>query len=486
MQYLMIQNPGEAPVEGHITLGVSTSRDCGEMGIIGFFGTGTKQATNLCLRKGIPPVIFCGRSRLDFSTKPMKVNDGLLEKTFGKVICRVTGRVDGKQKNRTIDLGFVVEHGAEDWTDLGMALREYISNAIDRTKREEGDFIPALRSGRLCVKVVDDKQVRAKAGTTRVFVAYTDDVIKYHSELGKRFLHFSEPESLKKTLLPKRARNLSDRKVAMIYRHGVFVREIEYSDEPSVFDYNFGNDLRMDEARNVDDYRCKGSAAKALRKATADELCKIFLTLIDRKEHWEHSFDRYDLSIDCLNGEDRKKAQENWKKGWELAAGNAIMCQNIPYFMEVVRKKGYSPVAIPADAIAWFNACRENGIKTSSVVLTDNEQRGRETLPATVYARNAVDMVWGWFQEVGLTNKKDPPIVACFREIMSAGERCLGFRVPGTNEIRLNIDICDGGISKDLLKTTLEEINHYITDSGDFCRDFQEVLLEMIVTKFRK
>ena len=52
MSYLVIQNPGVAPIEGFTLLGVSTTRDCGVEGTIGQFGSGNKHAINVLLRAG--------------------------------------------------------------------------------------------------------------------------------------------------------------------------------------------------------------------------------------------------------------------------------------------------------------------------------------------------------------------------------------------------------------------------------------------------
>ena len=53
------------------------------------------------------------------------------------------------------------------------------------------------------IEVVDDAQVRAKPGYTRVFVPLTPEVLQFYNDLGKWFLHFSEPESLDKAILPE-------------------------------------------------------------------------------------------------------------------------------------------------------------------------------------------------------------------------------------------------------------------------------------------
>ncbi len=160
--FLCIQNPGVAPVEGFTLLGVSTTRDCGVEGAIGQFGSGNKHAINVLLRAGLKVFVYCGKTRLDFQTRDDEIDDGLIRKPVKRVVCKLGGT-----STRTIDLGWVLDFGAIDWTDLGMALREFVSNAIDRTVREEnGEFIPAMLDERLSIKTVDDERVKAKDGYT--------------------------------------------------------------------------------------------------------------------------------------------------------------------------------------------------------------------------------------------------------------------------------------------------------------------------------
>ena len=99
----------------------------------------------MLLRAGLKVVVYCGKTRLDFQTRDDEIDDGLIRKPVKRVMCKMGGT-----STRTIDLGWVLDFGAIDWTDLGMALREFVSNAIDRTLREEnGEFIPAMLDGRL-------------------------------------------------------------------------------------------------------------------------------------------------------------------------------------------------------------------------------------------------------------------------------------------------------------------------------------------------
>ena len=202
--FLCIQNPGVAPVEGFTLLGVSTTRDCGVAGTIGQFGSGAKHAINTLLRAGLKLLIYCGKTRLEFTTREDSVNDGLVTKPIKRVVCKLGGT-----SSKTLDMGWCLDFGAIDWTDLSMALREFVANAIDRTVRERDDFVPALLNEDLRASIVEDGAVRARDGFTRVYVEVSDDVQRFYGELPRRFLHFSSrPQLVKESLLPKADRNL--------------------------------------------------------------------------------------------------------------------------------------------------------------------------------------------------------------------------------------------------------------------------------------
>ena len=51
-----------------------------------------------------------------------------------------TDPATGANKSATDDLGFVMSYGEKDWNDVALALREFVSNAIDRSIREDGDW----------------------------------------------------------------------------------------------------------------------------------------------------------------------------------------------------------------------------------------------------------------------------------------------------------------------------------------------------------
>jgi len=471
--FLLIQNPGVAPVEGYTLLGVSMTRNCGTAGTIGQFGSGAKHAINTLLRAGLKLLIYCGKTRLEFTTREETVNDGLMTKSINRVVCKLGGT-----SSKTLDMGWCLDFGAIDWTDLSMALREFVANAIDRTVREYDDFLPSLLNGELRVAVVEDNTVRARDGFTRVYVEVNSDVQRFYGELPRRFLHFSsQPQLVKESLLPKADRNLSGRRTAMIYKEGVFVREIVEGEEASIYDYNFHDgELRLDESRNSSEYEIKGAAARLFRKATAQQLAPVFKSLVAQEPTYEATFDSYYMAPSYSDPEPEQKWA--WQMGWELAAGpNAVLCDaSLGHTSEFVAKKGYCPK--PTKATAWISAAARCGVKTAASVLDDHESNGKQIVPATDAAITAVDTVWSWLQQINMTQGKKKPLVACFKEIMQAGNETMGFC--RGDMVYFKEDIATA-VNKYLLQTAFEEVTHYITGATDMSRDFQNFLIQCIV-----
>jgi len=471
--YLLIQNPGVAPVEGYTLLGVSTTRNCGVAGTIGQFGSGAKYAINTLLRAGLKLLIYCGKTRLEFTTRDDMMDDGLVKKSIKRVVCRLGGT-----STRTIDMGWCLDFGAIDWTDLAMALREFVANAIDRTVREKGDFVPSLLDEVLRVAVVEDNTVRARDGYTRVYVQVNDDVQRFYGELPRRFLHFSSrPELVKESLLPKADRNLSGKRTAMIYKEGVLIREIAKDEEASVYDYNFHDgELRLDESRNSSEYEIKGAAARLFRRATPQQLAPVFKSLVAQEQTYEATFDSYYMASSYSDPEPEQK--QAWQQAWELAAGSqAVLCDaTLGHVAEFVKKKGL--VAKPVKAVSWISAAARCGVKTAASVLDGHEANGKQIVPATDAAIRAVDIVWSWLQEINMTQGKAKPKVGCFRDIMQAGCEVMGYYCDGM--VYFNESVA-GALNKYLLRVAVEEVAHFVTGATDMSRDFQDYLIQCLV-----
>jgi hypothetical protein len=513
--YLKIENPGVAPAEAFTLLGASTKRGSENSATIGKFGTGNKHGVAVLLRNDLPPVIFGGTLRMTFGTRPQGMNDGIREHSFNRVVVKYSGVDPYTKANRTAtdDLGFVLEHGATDWLSVDLALREFVSNAIDRAI-EEGEYrflerwfvdrgyrldpsgeIPnewkyeaqtALEEYRLTAKdyenvvveIVNENQVRAKAGHTRVFVPLNADVLTFFNNLGKWFLHFSEPHLLGQTILPKGRRNLGDRQTAVIYRRGVRVREFESSDTPSLFDYNLEN-LELDESRKVDDWRVQYEASKALALANKDVLVRLWQSFLDGSKYWEHSFSHYGL--EAASWDDGAKTR--WQEAFETVAGeDAVVATGSGG--DMAARKGYKVVQAPE---AFAKAAEKYGVKTPDKVLTHDEKEGRTILDSTPDAEAAVDFAWNLATKYNVTNGKSRPQVKTFRKIMDGGAQTLGYYKDGV--VYINQDIAGSislqtgwhGLTQQLLVTALEEVSHHVTGALDNSRDFQDYVLNLLV-----
>lgn len=477
--YLKIENIGVCPPEGFTVLGVSLADTSDQQGVIGQFGSGNKHGVAVCLRNDIAPVVFCGTLRLEFFTKSQTVSDSQASKEFARVCVRYGGndQQTGASRSSTEDLGFVLDYGKQDWNEVALALREFVSNAIDRSIREWGDW-----SG-VKIEIVDDAQVRAKKNYTRVFVPLNAEVLEFFNNLGRWFLHFSEPEMLSKAILPKKNRNLGDRKAAVIYRKGVRVREFESSDTESLFDYNLDN-LTIDESRKASDWDVKHHCGKALADADKDILAMLFDRLMNSdKGVWEFAFDTYSLQPTYRDSaEDELRKRKNWQEAFSLVAGEDAVLTGNGSSLEQLERKGYKPVKAPECLV---NAAEQYGVQTPAKVLTLDEMAGRGVTEPTDSAQAAVDFVWAMVERHGLTNGKEKPPVRCFTSILDGGVMLNGYYRDET--VYINGDLAPAGttdpgkLSHRLIKVALEEVAHYVTGATDNSRDFQDYLLELAV-----
>jgi hypothetical protein len=461
--FLKIENPGVAPVEGFYLLG-ATTKNSDDENTIGQFGSGNKHAVALCLRHNMDPVVFCGLLRLSFSTKPV---GGV----FGQrqMVCRFDGKDEnGNQIHRTVELSQCAEYGEKDWKGIPMAMREFISNAIDEAVSYNSRELRETTYPWDGVKIetVEDNQVRAKAGTTRVFVPLTEGVLKFYTELGKWFLHFSEPHFIKQTILPKRNRNLGEKQTAVFFRRGVRVREIEYPETESLFDYNL-NHLEIDECRKMSDWSAKYAASQAMQQAPADCLAQILSSLLTDRSYWEHGLDADYMSPNRWGNKADNDAYAARFSEALACLGDDVVITGKEH-ADLVTRKGYRPLVVPDNYVRVAEAV---GVRTGSKVLTTDEKNNRQILPATAEVLAVVDELWGTIVWAAMNNGKEKPPVKCFAKIMDCGALPLGKYEDGV--VLINADL--GGEQSQLLRATvLEELAHHITQATDNSRDLQD------------
>ena len=394
-QYLLIQNQFEAPTEGFTTLGLSTSTAT----TIGQFGSGSNHGILCCLRAGIDVTIYCGKTRLIFSTRDKVVKeDGLADRHTKRVTVRVGNRM-------TRDLDMDLNFGKKDWTNVGMALREFISNAIDRHSKTEEGYEPAMEDGRLTVALVNEREIRAKSGFTRVYVEVNDEVRQYFANLGQNFLHFSDhPEEVHKGLIPR------DGGPARIYREGVFVMQVEKEEGDALFDYNFSEDeIDIDESRNSSIYTVRAACANKIRESQPEEIAIYLRSLVEGTESFEKGLECSQLLRTWGTASDA--VQANWAAAAKTAFGDGFLVSN-SHARTAAQKRGLEPFLVANSTLV--QTLKRLGVPTGEGLFSKAEENGIDVVPATDPVTDAADWAWDTLNDYELTHDKDKPGVLCF------------------------------------------------------------------------
>jgi hypothetical protein len=427
MQYLTIENTGVCPIEGFTVLGVSTAR--GNESAIGQFGSGAKHGVLTCLRMGLNPIIYSGRTKIQFITEPAN--------NYTKIFVKI-----GTKAPR--ELSIALEYGELDWTHVEMALREFVSNALDAV---DGDASQ--------VKFKTVERIHPNDDSTIIGIPMTTEVQRFYLELSQRFLHFSRDGSNKsgEKVLPKDKPG-----PARIYRKGVFVRELP-PDTVSMFNYNFGEELHIDESRNMDDYSVSNAAACAICD-NEKRLGEVISAVVHDNNVWEVKLGGvYRLERHA------KDHQDVWQRAWISQFGNkAVTCPLLPEVFELAKSKGYFPIFISNPA--WAAVLHSAGIKSVFKVLDNFNDDGHELFPATPDVIETCRVVWEWLKSVSMTKGKPCPPVKLFRSIMEAGANTFGYYKSGQVHIALGWETNK--------KVMLEELCHHITGANDCTRDFQD------------
>ncbi len=140
--------------------------------------------------------------------------------------------------------------------------------------------------------------------------------------------------------------------------------------------------------------------------------------------------------------------------------------------VDQLERKGYKPIKAPESLL---RAAEQYGVQTPAKVLSADELSGRMVTDATPDAQAAVDLVWEWLEDVGLTHGKAKPPVKCFTSILDGGVMLNGFYRDGT--VFINSDLggsgsVEGGrkaLSDRLVHVALEETVHFVTQATDNC-----------------
>lgn len=459
MNYLMVRNIGTTDYRALTVLGVSTTRSehNKNTGLIGKFGSGTKQSVALLLRHGIRPIIYSGNLCMESFIAPEIISG----QTFNRIKVKYSGQTeDGKTKNTTEDLGFVAEYGAEDWTQLAMAYREFVSNAIDAS------ITNGLSYSNVEFAIVE--KPRAKKGCTSVFIPYTAEIEQVHMQLGKMFLHFSTPEQLGNKLIPKRN---ASQDLIYVYKRGVLVNQLKGK---SLFDYNFGDELDLDECRNARDSDVREKAAYAIRDASVSDIATVLRGVMQNADIFESAkLYNYDLTSIYCSKEVAETRKKKFQAAWDMVAGDKAVMSTLPSMEGFIRNKGFTPVHMNSNT--WFRALESYGILSETAILDDMERKEHVPAEVTPAQQEALDWAWNLVVTFGMHNNQKKPELRSYRPLREGGSQQLGCCDMTNGIIWLHAEL--GGA--DLKKTALHEMVHHCTKAEDCSTDYQDFLLRL-------
>lgn len=420
--YLMIKNPGVAHVSQFTLLGVSSSR--GDESKIGQFGSGSKHGLLTLLRLNLDTVVYLGSQRLTFDT--------VLETAGNTSFNRVRAIVDREIQPLSYTLGF----GELDWNSIHMGMREFISNALDAV---DGD-----------IKQITFQMVEKPfpvVDATAVFIEAHKEVVAYYRNIGNYFKQFVGDNDKK---VIKKAKPSPCR----VFRKGVFVRELSTE---SLFDYNFGPEVQIDESRNLDEFAAKEYAAQyTLNHAPMSELLKVG---VEQEELLESKINQYSRLSE--------ERTDSLKACWKAAYGDALIAGPLDgEYANKAMAKGIK-VVVPKSG-AWRSILERHGIGTVRKAFVNEglgEIQGNTVVEPTDGMRRIFERVWEILRTEGMTRGRRRPGLKAFKTVSDGGMNS-GFYKDGI--VYINIE------SESAYATYIEEIAHHITGASDFTRDFQD------------
>jgi len=420
MKWLKIQTVGEAQIESFTVLGASSAR--GDADKIGQFGSGAKHAILCALRAGLQIIICCGKVKVVPQTSPQTIH--------GVVQERVLFRIG----NKTESSSMVLDFGALDWTSpVQMMLREFISNALDATGGQWGG---------ITIEYCDDP--RAKAGYTTIYLELTNEVREYVGKLNERFLHVSgkQNESVMR----------QERGTCRLFRKGVFVREI--SGANSMYSYNCGDELPIDESRNLDVDRVRRFATQLLCRDPS-ALQSVLRKIVETNEQfWERGHIYWQLDSDRVASETR------------ALYGDDVCVTNNSYTLAKGQSKGIN-VKLISDAGGYYQAMTIGGVPDCVSRLCAADAKGLTVLAPSDELIQNVHSVWGEMSRLRLCGIVECPQVIEYEKTMTAGEMIRGFYDPKEHTIYVHRD------SVKSMSVIIEELAHAVTGADDMTRDFQ-------------
>jgi hypothetical protein len=434
-------------------LGASSSR--GSDNLIGQFGSGFLYSLALLARHGLLErlKVCLGNDVYTFSTVLHEVTDSAKD----AVSCWEI--VMKKQNGATIPLNIDTRFGELDWHSPELALREFISNAIDGARTFDGT------NDSVKINLLPDtQQGRAKTDTIRVFVPTTSNMDSYVRNIYDYFICLRPGYDSEQSILPK-----FNQGPARIYRKGVFVGEFG---DKSLFNYNLNVELK--ESRNVDSYHAAERACQAIARCADPHIVKTYIEYLTEGNNdcWESTFSTWTMKW-CL-GHNTESGKNAWATGVQAALGSDTVIVENETTGRMVTAKGRETVKASGDLA---EVLKLGGLKSADQVLNHHELNGHDICPPTPTVRRVFENVWKTMTDFQVTAGKKKPDVKCYRQNTVSAGASLGYYRDDTVFIRTDIADDPG---HQLLQVIIEEISHHITGAMDCTRDFQDFAFRLV------
>lgn len=362
MSYLLIQNPGELPIWGIRLLGRSVKS---KPKAIGRFGTGLKESIALLGRLNAKLIVFSGTTRVEFGVhEPLGVPE----------ICfRLSEPKGNLAANEWHGLGLDPDFGHHDWTEPWQALRELYCNALDESSE------PSL----VHHDIVPDSEVSGRAGSTRIFVEATWDILEQYGKIPSKILAFSKKEP---ELYFSGVRTYdSGDDPASIYHRGIWVQS--HRKTYSLAHYDLDN-LRLNESRSADWYHIYTSLAAAFARAPV-EFCRRLITNATQPL-WSDHFESLICVRSYLPLEPSVPSKPLPGQGPWLAAWKALYSPDTYAATSDIRSYNQTLkgrfIVFPGDFYGWL---KHLGIPTVEDLLAkqDQEELRAQPLDKKIYNR---------------------------------------------------------------------------------------------------
>lgn len=418
-------NMGELDPLGLRLMGASTKRD--DPSKIGFFGTGFKYALAVLLRNGADVRVFSGTSCYRIKTQKVSMRG----KEFEEIV------IVGPDGTET-PTGMTTDVGPK-W-ELWMALREIICNALDEPGG--GKF-----------EVVETEPV-GFGGETRVYISY--EVVRSVWEEKEKYFRLDRTVALEVvTAAGEKGRILS--KVddqTRVYRKGILV----FADKtPSMFDYDCP-DLRVSEERLASGWEVKHKVWEILNWASVERKKEILANLKPFEEN----------------------LPEGWmyvNPDWSEALGETIIVtpEQAAFFREELF--GKDTRVLPG---AWVTTLRrEVTVQTAERALTSGAMAKPVKRGLDGTEKRGIKEALRVLKKVGIDIDGDSVLVVQTFE----DPNVLGKFENG--KMLLARRLFDLGF-RELIKTIVEEWAHDQSKAADKTREFQNFLLDTLVSVIGK